>query len=300
MATNLTVAPALERTVVERSWGARALPVVRRLFSNPLSLLSIVVILGCIVLAIFAPVLAPYDYDEQDILSRLKAPSAEHWFGTDDVGRDILSRIIWGSRVSITVSFGAVAVGVSIGTLIGLCAGYFQGVFDLVSQRLVDFMMSMPALIILLVVVSVFGRGVPTLIIALGLVQSALSTRVARATTMQLAGRQFVEAARVVGCSNQRILYRHILPGLFPPMMVIISLGMGVAILAESSLSFLGYGVVPPTPSWGAMLSGSSRVYMINNPWMSIWPGLAIAAVVFAFNTLGDSLRDILDPRLRQ
>lgn len=300
MATNLTVAPALERTAGERSWGARALPVLRRLLGNPLSLLSLVIILGCIVLAVFAPVLAPYDYDEQDILARLKAPSAEHWFGTDDVGRDIFSRIIWGSRVSITVSFGAVAIGVTIGTLIGLCAGYFQGAFDLISQRLVDFMMSMPALIVLLVVVSVAGRGVQTLIIALGLVQSALSTRVARATTMQLAGRQFIEAARVVGCSNQRILFRHILPGLFPPMMVIISLGMGVAILAESSLSFLGYGVVPPTPSWGAMLSGSSRVYMINNPWMSIWPGLAIAAVVFAFNMLGDSLRDLLDPRLRQ
>lgn len=300
MATNLTVAPALERVSLERGWGARALPVLRRLLGNPLSLLSLLIILGCIGLAVFAPLLAPYDYDEQDILSRLKAPSSAHWFGTDDVGRDILSRIIWGSRVSITVSFGAVAIGVTIGTLIGLCAGYFQGAFDLVSQRLVDFMMSMPALIILLVVVSVAGRGLATLIIALGLVQSALSTRVARATTLQLSGRQFIEAARVVGCSNQRILYRHILPGLFPPMMVIISLGMGVAILAESSLSFLGYGVVPPTPSWGAMLSGSSRVYMINNPWMSIWPGIAIAAVVFAFNMLGDSLRDILDPRLRQ
>jgi peptide/nickel transport system permease protein len=300
MATNLTATPMLERAGVDRNWGERALPVVGKLLGNPLSLLSIVIILGCIVLAVFAPVLAPYDYDEQDILARLKAPSAEHWFGTDDIGRDILSRIIWGSRVSITVSFGAVAVGVTIGTLLGLYAGYFQGWFDLVSQRLVDFMMSMPALIILLVVVSVAGRGVSTLIIALGLVQSALSTRVARATTMQLSGRQFIEAARVVGCSNTRIIYRHILPGLLPPMMVIISLGMGVAILAESSLSFLGYGVVPPTPSWGAMLSGSSRVYMINNPWMSIWPGVAIAAVVFAFNTLGDSLRDILDPRLRQ
>jgi ABC-type dipeptide/oligopeptide/nickel transport system permease subunit len=300
MAANSTISPALEIAAAEPRWGSRVLPVVRRLGRNPLSLLSILIILGCIVVALFAPWLAPYDYKDQDILARLQAPSREHLLGTDDVGRDILSRIIWGSRVSITVSFGAVAVGVTLGTLIGLCAGYFRGAFDLVSQRLVDFIMSMPALIILLVIVSVAGRGLPTLIIALGLVQSALSTRLARATTLQLSGRQFVDAARVLGCSGPRILFRHILPGLFPPMMVVVSLGMGVAILAESSLSFLGYGVVPPTPSWGAMLSGSSRVYMINNPWMSLWPGVAIAAVVFAFNMLGDSLRDILDPRLRQ
>ena len=299
MAANSTIAPALEIAATERGWGARAGPVARRLAGNPLSLLSIVIIVACMVIALFAPWLAPYDYDEQDILARLQGPSGAHWFGTDDLGRDILSRIVWGSRVSITVSFGAVAVGVGLGTLVGLCAGYFQGAFDLVSQRLVDFIMSMPALIILLVVVSVAGRGLPTLIIALGIVQSALATRLARATTMQLSAQQFVEAARVLGCSSRRILFRHILPGLFPPMMVIVSLGMGVAILAESSLSFLGYGVVPPTPSWGGMLSGSSRVYMFNNPWMSLWPGLAIASVVFAFNMLGDALRDILDPRLR-
>src|SRR5262249_31223811 len=162
---------------------------------------------------LFAPWLAPYDYKDQDILARLQGPSAAHWFGTDDLGRDILSRIIWGSRVSITVSFGAVSLGVGLGTLIGLCAGYFRGAFDLVSQRLVDFIMSMPALIILLVIVSVAGRGLPTLIVALGVVQSALSTRLARATTLQLSGRQFVDAARVLGCSGPRILFRHILPG---------------------------------------------------------------------------------------
>src|SRR5581483_6460949 len=143
------LAPALDSVTRDRGWRSRTLPVLGRLVRNPFSLLSILIILGCIALAVFAPVLAPYPYDEQDILARLQAPSAVHWFGTDDVGRDILSRIIWGSRVSITVSFGAVAVGAGLGTMVGLCAGYFQGVVDLVSQRLVDFIMSMPALIIL-------------------------------------------------------------------------------------------------------------------------------------------------------
>ncbi|MGD9934431.1 MAG: ABC transporter permease [Dehalococcoidia bacterium] len=272
---------------------------IRLLLGDPLAVVSLLIILGCIVLAVFAPLIAPYPYQEQALRSRLEGPSLSHWMGTDDLGRDIFSRIIWGARVTVVVSFGAVAVGVTTATAIGLCAGYFRGVFDLVSQRCVDAIMAMPALIILLVVVSVAGRGLVTLILSLAIIQSAFAIRIARATTLQVSQLQFVEAARVVGCSDLRIIVRHVLPGLLAPMMVVTSIGMGVAILAESSLSFLGYGVVPPTPSWGAMLSGSSRVYMISNPWMSLWPGLAIASVVFAFNMLGDALRDVLDPRLR-
>lgn len=260
---------------------------------------ALTLVLLCLMTALFAPVMAPYPYAEQNLLARLEGPSTAHWFGTDDLGRDTLSRIIWGARVSIVVSFGAVAIGVTTATLIGLYGGFYGGLVDLGLQRIVDFVMAMPAIILLLVVVSMIGQSVLNLTLALAIVQIGFASRIARGTTIQISASAYVEAARVIGASDRRIIFRHILPGLFPPMIVVVSISMGVMILAESSLSFLGYGVVPPTPSWGGMLSGSARTYMLANPWMSIWPGLAITVVVFAFNMLGDGLRDILDPRLR-
>lgn len=252
-----------------------------------------------ILMAIFADVLAPHDYNKRNLRARLQPPSTTYYMGTDNMGRDIFSRIVYGSRVSVAVGFGGIGIGVCLATIIGVTSGYFGGRFDMLFQRLVDAWQAFPWLVILLSITAVFQPGVLTLILGIGVLSAASSSRIIRSAALATKENQYVEAARALGASHARIILRHILPNVFAPIIIIATIGLGFAILAESALSFLGFGVPPPFPSWGEMLSGTARMYMYRAPWMAIWPGVAISVAVFGFNMLGDALRDVLDPRLR-
>jgi peptide/nickel transport system permease protein len=243
--------------------------------------------------------LATHPYDQANVRHRLKAPGTQFYLGTDNLGRDIYSRIIWGARISVTVGFGAVSLGILLATTVGVTSGYFGGKLDVLVQRLVDAWMAIPGLMFLLSVMAVLGPGLLNIIVALGVLSAANSSRVIRSATLSAKENQFVEAARAVGASHGRIILRYILPNIMAPIIIIATVSLGIVILAEAALSFLGFGVPPPYPSWGEMLSGSGRSYMHKAPWMATWPGVAISLAVFGFNMLGDALRDLLDPRLR-
>jgi peptide/nickel transport system permease protein len=229
----------------------------------------------------------------------LKPPGAQFYLGTDNLGRDLFSRIVYGARISMTVGFGAVGLSLLLATFLGVTSGYFGGKVDVLVQRLVDACMAFPPLVILLSIMAVLGPGLLNVILVLGIVPSANRSRVIRSATLAAKENQFVEAARAVGAGHLRIILRYILPNVMAPIIIIATNALGGVILAESTLSFLGFGVPPPHPSWGEMLSGSGRSYMYRAPWMAIWPGVAISLGVFGFNMLGDALRDLLDPRLR-
>ena len=252
-----------------------------------------------IFLAIFADVVAPYDYNKRNLRARLQPPSTTHYMGTDNMGRDIFSRIVYGARVSVTVGFGGIGIGVFLATLVGITSGYFGGRFDILFQRLIDAWQAFPWLVILLSITAIFQPGIVTLIFGIGILSAASSSRIVRSATLAAKENQYVEAAWAIGASHWRIILRYILPNVFAPIIIIATIGLGFAILAESALSFLGFGIPPPFPSWGEMLSGTARMYMYLAPWLAIWPGVAISVAVFGFNMLGDALRDVLDPRLR-
>ncbi len=209
------------------------------------------------------------------------------------------SRIVYGARVSVTVGFAAIGLGILLATIIGITSGYFGGAYDILVQRIVDAWMSFPYLVIILSVMAVLGPGLLNLILSLAVIVAAINSRVIRGATIAVTQNVYVEAARAMGCGHARILLRHILPNVAATIIIVATIGLGGVILAESALSFLGFGAPPPYPSWGAMLSGSGRTYMFRAPWMAIWPGVAISLAVFGFNMLGDALRDVLDPRLR-
>jgi peptide/nickel transport system permease protein len=229
----------------------------------------------------------------------LKAPSLQHWMGTDEYGRDILSRVIWGSRISLLVGVLAVGVGTTSGAILGLISGYFGGKIDYIIQRCMDVLMAFPGLILALAMVAALGPSIVNVILALSVTIMPGPSRVIRASAMSLRGSAFIDAAHNLGYSNMRILFRHILPNCAAPYIIIATSALGGAILAEAGLSFLGLGTPPPSPSWGAMLSGSAQKFMTEAPWLAVFPGLAITLVVFGFSFLGDALRDLLDPRLR-
>jgi peptide/nickel transport system permease protein len=250
-------------------------------------------------LAAFPGVLAPNDPAAQNPAAALTGPSAAHWFGTDNFGRDVLSRVVYGARSSVVIGFGSVALSLSLATAIGGISGYTGGWFDTISQRLVDAVMALPWLVLLMSVMALIGPGVANTTLVLGVLTAPATSRVVRGSVLSMRSRQFVEAAHATGCSSARILLRHILPNITAELIVLSSIGVGSAILAESSLSFLGFGVVPPTPSWGYMLGIEGRRFLTTAPWLAIFPGAAIALCVFSFNMLGDALRDTLDPRLR-
>jgi peptide/nickel transport system permease protein len=229
----------------------------------------------------------------------MKPPSAAHWLGTDNLSRDLWSRVVFGARISITVGFATIFLGTAVATALGVSSGYFGGKYDLVVQRIVDAWMSFPYLVIILSVMAVLGPGLLNVILSLSIIVAATGSRVIRGATIAIAQHAYVEAARAMGCGHARIVIRHILPNVTATIIILATIGLGGVILAESALSFLGFGVPPPYPSWGSMLSGSGRTYMYRAPWMAVWPGVAISLAVFAFNMLGDALRDVLDPRLR-
>jgi peptide/nickel transport system permease protein len=274
--------------------------VFRLIQSKPLGALGGVLIVVLVVTALLAPVIAPYDPIKVNSRERLQAPSLNHLLGTDDFGRDILSRVIHGARISMLLGLGAVAISTLLAVIIGIVSGYYGGRIDIVLQRCIDTLMAFPGLVVLLTIMAMLGQGLGNVILALGIGGTAGNARIIRSAVLAVRENQYIEVARATGCQDWRIITRHILPNIAAPIMVVATLGLGVAVLAESALSFLGFGVPPPTPSWGAMLSGSGRTYMIQAPWMAIFPGIAISLAVFGFNMLGDALRDVLDPKLRK
>lgn len=266
--------------------------------SQPLGTAGLIIIAVLVLVAVAAPVVAPYDPTSTEFRS-LRKPNSTNWFGTDDKGRDILSRVIYGSRTSLQVGIIATIVGTVGGALVGLLCGFFGGWTDTLLQRLMEAVASFPLLILALIMVAVVGSSITNLMIVVGIAIIPGVGRVVRGVVLSEKQNQYVEAARAIGATSGRIVFRHILPNLAAPLIVIATSLLAGAILVEAALSFLGLGTPPPTPSWGGDLSGQARRYFTHAPWMAIFPGVAISLVVMGFNLMGDALRDILDPRLR-
>lgn len=272
----------------------------RNLRRHPRVLVSSGVILALIVIAILAPVLGRYDPKVSRPAEVRQPPSAAHWLGTDDLGRDMLSRVIWGARVSLAVGVIAVSIGLTSGLLLGLLSGWRGGTADLLIMRCIDALLAFPGLLLAISITSALGPNLRNAMIAIGIVAIPVYTRLTRSQVLQLRARDYIVAARALGASDWRIVFRHLLPNLLNPLIVQASLSVAFAILAEAGLSFLGLGVQPPTPTWGSDIN-HARAYLTNGYWwMSVAPGVAILITVLAFNFLGDSIRDLLDPRLRE
>lgn len=266
--------------------------------SNPTTLAGAVICLIILAAAILAPWIAPHDPAEQDIISRLAPPGGDYPLGTDQFGRDILSRLLWGARISLTVSLGAIALAGVIGGAIGMVSGYIGGRFDLFVMQVMDVLLSFPSLILGLIVVALLGPDLVNLVVAIALTAIAPFARIARAPTLALKERAFVEAGHALGYSHLRIVFRHILPNILPEVMVMATLWMATAVRVEASLSFIGLGVKPPTPTWGGMTRDGFE-NILDSPWLAVFPGLAILLLVLGLNMVGDGLRDATDPKLR-
>lgn len=271
-----------------------------RLMKKPLGVIGLCIILIFLFTGIFADFLAPYGYNECNPADRLSPPGGAYILGTDNLGRDLLSRVIYGARISMFVGLGATALEVIVALFLGILSGFLRGKFDLIMQRFVDAIMCFPHMILAMTVISITGPGIIQLIFVLGLVGGiGRGTRVTRSAVLRISEMMYIDAARAMGAPNWRIMLKHIFPNIVPPTIILFSTSIGFVILAEASLSFLGFGVPPPFPSWGGMLSTKGLEYMLSAPWMAVWPGLALGFVVFGINMLGDALRDILDPRMR-
>jgi peptide/nickel transport system permease protein len=264
---------------------------------KPLGAIGAVIVLALIVMAVFADRIAPYTYDES--VARMRPPSVKYWMGTDNLGRDIWSRVVFGARISVTVGFSTVLLATVLATIIGVSSAYLGGAYDIVVQRVVDAWMSFPALVIVLSLLAALGPGLLNLILALSILGAAGTSRVIRGAALSTMQNPYVEAARALGAGHARVILHHVLPNVMATVIILATIGLGTVILAESALSFLGFGIPPPYPSWGGMLSGSGRTFMYHAPWMALWPATAISLAVFGFNMFGDALRDLLDPRLR-
>ncbi len=258
-----------------------------------------VIILFMIASAIFAPFIAPYPPLATDFSAQLSPPNADHWLGTDAFGRDLLSRLIYGSRTALLVGFASAFMGATLGALIGVASAYFGGRADLLVQRVVDIFLSFPVIVLALAVVSILGTGVENVIMAITVPMIPNCARVVRSSALAVREMPYVDAARAAGFGHRRIIFRHMLPNVMAPYLIMLTAYVGQAILLEASLSFLGLGVAEPTPAWGLMLRGAAVEFAESAPWMAIFPGFAISLGVFAFNLFGDSLRDALDPKLR-
>jgi len=265
----------------------------------PLSAFWGVIAALIVAMAIAAPAIVPYEPLKSDFRAMQKPPDEKHWFGTDQIGRDTLSRVIYGSRASLTVALGAVLFGTTVGALWGLACGYFGGRFDMASQRLIEFLQSFPDLILAMAIAMALGGGMGTVIVAIAITRIPFGGRVIRAVVLSLKEIQYVEAARGLGASHVRLMFRHILPQCVAPYLILATTHLGVAIIIEASLGFLGVGIPPPTPTWGNMLADSLNAGLVPPWWLVLFPGLAITITVLAFNLLGDGIRDLLDPRLR-
>src|SRR5438309_6304485 len=290
-----TVPLTLGRTRDDRL--ASAIYFLRR---NPRMIVGGLIVLGWIFAALFAPFVAPYDPKKVDVLQSLQPPSFTHWLGTDDLGRDVLSRVIWGSRISLSVGVISVSIGLLVGTSLGLAAGYLGGLVDLLAMRAIDALLAFPALVLAISITAALGPQIQNAMIAIGIVAIPAYTRLTRGQVLSMREREFVVAARTIGATPLRVVMRHIFPNITNPLVVQATLGTAGAILAEAALSFLGLGAQPPDPSWGQDINYNARYLSNLMWWMSLGPGTAIFLAVFAFNFLGDALRDALDPRLRR
>lgn len=272
--------------------------IAKVMFNRPVVIAGFAVLVITILCAILAPVITPYEPNANDIMNMLAPPSAQHWLGTDEVGRDIFTRLIYGSQISLLVGFVAVSIAGVLGMGLGLLAGYFQGWVSTVIMRFIDTLLSFPPLVLMLAIAAILGSGVINVLIALGIGMMPTYARLMAAQVTSLREGDYILAMHSMGAGSSRIMLRHLLPNAFPPLLVLITVNLGTAIMMEASLSFLGVGIVPPTPTWGAMVSSGQR-FLLDHPLISIIPGAAILLVVLAFNMVGDGLRDALDPRLR-
>lgn len=270
-----------------------------RLKRNRLALAGGAIVVALFVISLLAPLISPYDPSAINAWRVLSPPSMQHWFGTDELGRDVLSRVLFGARISLKVGFVAVGIAVVIGTTVGLISGYYSGLVDTVMMRLVDIMLCFPAFFLILAVITFLEPSIWYIMIIIGLTGWMGVARLVRAETLSIREMEYIMAARCIGCSNSRIIFRHILPNAISPVLVAATLGVAGAILTESALSFLGIGVQPPTPSWGNILT-SGKDYIEFAWWLSLFPGLAILVTVLAYNLLGEGIRDALDPRVKR
>lgn len=267
---------------------------------NPRMIVGGAIVLAWLIIAVFAPFLAPYDPIKVNVTDSLIPPGGAHWLGTDDLGRDVLSRVMWGSRVSLSVGVISVSIGLLVGTSLGLAAGYLGGKFDLFIMRGIDALLAFPALILAIAITSALGPQIQNAMIAIGIVAIPAYARLTRGQVLAVRAREYIVAARTIGCSPLRIVMSHIFPNIMNTLIVQATLSTAFAILAEAALSFLGLGPQPPYPSWGQDINYSQRYLANLKWWMSVGPGIAIFTAVFGFNFLGDALRDALDPRLRR
>jgi peptide/nickel transport system permease protein len=292
--TNTLSAPAAVRASQTGPW-RRAW---RKLVRNRIAMFGLAVVLFFVLMAVFAPWIAPHDPLAAGWSTIRKGPSAAHWFGTDDLGRDVLSRVIWGTRASLMAGVVSVAISLLLGVAIGMVAGFFGGFVDALISRITDAFLACPFLILAIALAAFLGPSLTNAMIAIGISAAPIFVRLTRAQVINVKVEDYIEAARAVGCSPLRIAVSHMLPNITAPVIVQSTLAIAAAVIAEASLSFLGLGQQPPAPSWGSMLN-TAKNFMDSAPWMAIWPGLAIFMLVLAFNLLGDGLRDALDPRHR-
>ena len=300
----LTTAPSGLLEVASAALKRQAVGLRRFAVSKPMGAAGGVIVVLIVLAAIFANVVSPYDpyasnLNENGLPVRLEGPGISFLLGTDALGRDVLSRIIFGARISLVVGLGAVALGTLFGTVIGLVSGYFVGKVDQVLQRIVDTLMAIPAIVLALAVITMLEPGLFNIILVIAIVIAPGTSRVVRGTVLAIKENVYIEAARSIGAGGNRIVFRHILPNVFAPIIVIASIWVGNAIVIEAALSYLGLGTPPPTPTWGGMLALEGRRHLENAPWLALAPGAAISIAVLAVNMLGDALRDVLDPRLR-
>ena len=295
--TSPTVAPVrFVRPSLLRRIGKGTVRFVR---SSPLSAFWGVIATSILLMALLAPEIAPYEPLQANFRRMSRPPDGTNWFGTDQIGRDTLSRVIHGSRASLTVAAAAVLLGTTFGALWGLASGYFGGRFDIISQRIIEFLQSFPDLILAMAIAMALGAGTGTVIIAIAVTRIPFGGRIIRSVVLSLKEMSYVEAARSLGASHVRMMVRHILPQCIAPYLILATTHLGVAIIIEAALGFLGVGIPPPTPTWGNMLSDSLNAGLVPPWWLVLFPGLAITITVLAFNLLGDGIRDMLDPRLR-
>lgn len=284
------------RAPSQSTWPQRVRSFLRR---KPMGAVGAFLIVTTVLVAVFAPLIAPYDPYELRTGQLFTPPNSQFWFGTDDYGRDIFSRIIYGAQISLYVGLLAVLLGTTSGALLGMISGYFGGKTDFFIQRIMDSLMAFPTLVLALAIVAALGQSTTNVILAVAIVLIPTASRVVRSTVLSVKELPYIEAGRAIGCPVWRLVFRHVLPSCLPPYIILATVALGTAILAEASLGFLGLGTPPPEPSWGSMLSGASQKYIRRAPWMAIYPGIAISLAVFGFNMLGDAVRDVLDPRLR-
>lgn len=291
---NTAQAPAMQEKKKKSQWGE----VWRRLKANKMAMAGLIILILLILMALGADIIAPEGYDAQEISNRFQPPSADNWFGTDNLGRSLFSRVVHGSRTSLSVGIVSVGIAIIIGGLLGAAAGFYGGKIDNVIMRLMDILLAIPSILLAISIVAALGGGLFNVMLAVGISSIPGYARIVRASVIQIKGQEFVEAARAIGADDKRIILMHIIPNALAPIIVQGTLGVAGAILSAAGLSFIGLGLAPPSPEWGAMLS-AGRDYIRDHMWMTLWPGLFIMITILSLNLLGDGLRDALDPKLK-